>query len=84
LLRHDITTCFKKPTHKGLDKYNFRRKKKLWKVDFSVEKDIAHTNRRIIFWGHNVSNGPHVKGFSHRDGALYPHTVNRSFGGGLS
>jgi len=56
----------------------------LWKVNFSIEKTIAHSNWRLQFWGRNVSNSPYVEGFGQWTGVAYPHTVNRSFGGGLS
>jgi iron complex outermembrane recepter protein len=56
----------------------------LWKVGFSIEKSIGASKWQLIFWGRNVSNSPYVEGFSQWGGVQYPHTVNRSFGGGLS
>jgi outer membrane receptor protein involved in Fe transport len=55
-----------------------------WKVDFSVEKTLAAKHWRLNFWGRNVFANPYVEAFTQFAGIGYPHSIHRTFGGGLS
>lgn len=53
-------------------------------LDFLVEKTLFNNRIALKIWGKNILADPYVEDFSEYVGAGYPHTVHRTFGGGIS
>jgi hypothetical protein len=59
------------------------RKEARLKLDFGIEKRFFNNKLRLWVWGRNVFTDHTIEAYS-KFLSVYPHTVHRTFGGGLS